>query len=81
MIRSVRFSLTIWSVGILTVILSFFGWLLYSDVTANLYRDKQALLISEASGIGDAIFSFWKAERETPEDELALAHLPYLVFS
>jgi heavy metal sensor kinase len=71
MIRSVRFSLTVWYAGILTVILSLFGGILYSDVTANLYREKQALLNSKASGIGEAIFSFWKAERETQMNKLA----------
>jgi len=70
MIRSIRFSLTIWYVGILTIILSLFGYTLYSNVSANLYRDKMALLISEADGIGDAIFSFWKAEWETQDEGL-----------
>ena len=64
MIRSIRFSLTLWYVAILILILALFGGVLYTNVRANLARDVDGLLISEADGIGDAIASFGKAEIE-----------------
>jgi hypothetical protein len=64
MIRSVRFSLTLWYAAILIVILSLFGGVLYTNVGSNLVRDIDRLLISEADGVGDAIASFGKAELE-----------------
>ena len=64
MIRSIRFSLTLWYAAILIVILSLFGEVLYTNVRANLARDVDRLLVSEADGIGDAISSFGKAELE-----------------
>ncbi|MDD5226884.1 MAG: ATP-binding protein [Candidatus Omnitrophica bacterium] len=64
MIRSIRFSLTLWYAAILIVILSLFGGVLYTNVRSNLARDVDRLLISEADGIGDAITSFGKAELE-----------------
>ena len=64
MIRSIRFSLTLWYVAILIVILSLFGGVLYTSVRANLARDVDQLLASEADGVGDAILSFGKAELE-----------------
>ena len=62
MIRSIRFSLTLWYAAILIVILSLFGGVLYTNVRANLVRDVDGLLISEADGIGDAISSFGKGQ-------------------
>ena len=62
MIRSIRFSLTLWYAAILIVILSLFGGVLYTNVRANLVRDVDRLLISEADGIGDAVSAFGKAE-------------------
>ena len=64
MIRSVRFSLTLWYAAILIVILSLFGGVLYTSVRANLVRDVDRLLVSEADGIGDTLTSFGKAELE-----------------
>lgn len=64
MIRSIRFSLTLWYFAILIVILSLFGGILYTNVKANLFWDTDRLLASEADGIGDAISSFAKAELE-----------------
>lgn len=64
MIRSIRFSLTLWYIAILILILALFGGVLYTNVRANLARDVDGLLISEADGIGDAIASFGKAEIE-----------------
>ena len=63
MIRSIRFSLTIWYAAILAVILSLFGWVLYTRVAKNLAQDIDNVLASEADGVGDAIFAFWKAEQ------------------
>jgi heavy metal sensor kinase len=62
MIRSIRFSLTLWYAAILIVILSLFGGVLYANMRFNLARDVDRLLISEADGVGDAIASFGKAE-------------------
>ena len=62
MIRSIRFSLTLWYAAILIVILSLFGGILYTNVRANLARDVDRLLTSEADGVGDAVTSFGKAE-------------------
>ena len=62
MIRSIRFSLTLWYAAILTVILALFGGVLYTNVRSNLARDVDQLLISEADGIGDTLISFGKAE-------------------
>jgi len=64
MIRSIRFSLTLWYAAILIVILSLFGGVLYTNVRSNLTRDVDRLLVSEADGIRDALFSFGKAELE-----------------
>ena len=65
MIRSIRFSLTLWYAAILIVILSLFGGVLYTNVRANLARDVDRLLVSEADGVEDAITSFGKAELKT----------------
>ncbi len=65
MIRSVRFSLTLWYGVILILILSLFAGVLYTNVRANLFRDIDRLLVSEADGIEDTLTSFWKAELET----------------
>ena len=54
MIRSVRFSLTIWYAGILAVILCVFGALLYTSVKTNLFHTVDSLLAAEADGVGDA---------------------------
>lgn len=64
MIRSIRFSLTLWYAAIMIVILSLFGGVLYTNVRSNLARDVDRLLVSEADGIGDTLISFGKAELE-----------------
>ena len=71
MIRSVRFSLTLWYAAILIVILSLFGGVLYTNVRANLVRDVDWLLASEADGVGDAIASFGKAEIEAKNPRIS----------
>lgn len=63
MIRSIRFSLTLWYAAILAIILSLFGWILYTRVATNVVQDIDNVLASEADGVGDAIFAFWKAEQ------------------
>ncbi len=76
MIRSIRFTLTLWYVAILIVILSLFAGILYTNVKANLFHDTDRLLASEADGVGDAISSFGKAEleakrlKEIPQGEI-----------
>ena len=71
MIRSIRFSLTLWYAAILIVILSLFGGVLYTSVRSNLSRDVDRLLVSEADGIGDAVTSFGKAELEAKNPNIA----------
>jgi two-component system, OmpR family, sensor kinase len=71
MIRSVRFSLTLWYAAILIVILSLFGGVLYTSVRSNLVRDVDRLLVSEADGVGDAISSFGKAELKDKNPNIA----------
>lgn len=64
MIRSIRVTLTFWYVGILTTILCLFGWTLYTNVAANVTRDIDQLLASQADGVADSIFAFWQAGRD-----------------
>ena len=71
MIRSIRFSLTLWYVAILVVILSLFAGVLYTNVEANLVRDIDRLLVSEADGIEDTITSFWKAGIEARSPKIS----------
>lgn len=59
---SIRFSLTLWYAFILAVILSLFGCVLYASVRHNLKKDIQLVLVSQADGIGEAVYAFWKAE-------------------
>ncbi len=69
MIRSIRFTLTLWYVGILTVILSLFAWILYTKVSSNLIKDVDQILILEANGTADSIFAFWQAKWEDEHKE------------
>ncbi|MFA5159638.1 MAG: ATP-binding protein [Candidatus Omnitrophota bacterium] len=71
MIRSIRFSLTLWYAAILIVILSLFGGVLYTNVRSNLARDVDRLLISEADGVGDTVISFGKAELEAKNPDIS----------
>ena len=71
MIRSIRFSMTLWYAAILIVILSLFGGVLYTNVRSNVARDVDRLLVSEADGIGDAITSFGKAELEAKNPHIS----------
>ncbi len=64
MIRSIRFTLTLWYIGLLAVILCFFSGILYTKVQANIFRDVDELLTSQADGVDDTIFAFFQAERE-----------------
>ncbi len=60
--RSIRFTLTLWYVGILAVILCAFSAVLYDRVSDDLYRHADERLISQADAIADTIFAFWQAE-------------------
>ena len=64
MIRSIRFVLTLWYVGILSVILLLFSWVLYSETASNLNREANELLVSQTDSISDSLFSFSQAEHE-----------------
>ena len=63
MIRSVRLRLSLWYLGIFSLIFLVFGLALYHKVEANLFRDVDALLILEADSAVDTIFTLWKIER------------------
>ena len=65
MTRSIRFNLTLWYIGILAVILCLFGWILYANVKSNLLQEVDEILVSQADGTADAIFSFWQALGES----------------
>lgn len=62
MIRSIRWTLSLWYVGILAVTLYLFGWVLYGSVKSDLAKDTDDLLASQADGIADTIFAFLEAE-------------------
>jgi heavy metal sensor kinase len=66
MIRSIRYTLTLWYLGILAVILSLFGWILYTTQVAGYNRGINRALVLQASSIADTIEAFWDAERSTP---------------
>ncbi len=61
--RSLRWTLTLWYIGILALILSVFGWVLHSKVSRNLAQDIDEILISQADGVAEAIFAFWEAQK------------------
>ena len=63
MIRSIRFVLTLWYIGILTIILCLFSSTLYSTVSIHLDLHINETLASQADSIADTIFAFWKAEQ------------------
>jgi len=69
MIRSIRVNLTLWYIGILTVVLCLFGGVLYTSVAANLARDVDEFLVLEVDDIASDIFSYghgeWDAEKLT----------------
>ncbi|MGH7197734.1 MAG: ATP-binding protein [Candidatus Omnitrophota bacterium] len=62
MIRSIRVTLTLWYVGILTAILCAFGWVFYTRVEFHLYRNVDERLVSQADNIAETIYAFWQAE-------------------
>jgi len=62
--RSLRITLTFWYVGIFAVILCLFGWVLYANVSINIARDIDELLILQADSVADTISAFWRAEKE-----------------
>ena len=85
MIRSIRFTLSLWYVGILAITLCLFGGVLYSSVRATLAQDVEDLLASRADGVADSLFVFlevrWKKEptARTLQKEFEEGKLPSLV--
>lgn len=85
MIRSIRVTLTLWYVGILTAILCAFGWVFYTRVEFHLYRNVDERLISQADNIAETIYAFWRAEWQVRHQstlagqERRLAVLPRLL--
>jgi len=64
MIRSLRFRLSLWYVGILAATLSVFGGALYANVSTNLAQDIDNVLASQADGVAETLFAFWRAGRD-----------------
>ncbi len=85
MIRSIRFTLSLWYVGILALTLCLFGGVLYSSVKATLAKDVDDLLASRADGVADNLFVFldarWKkaSSARSLQQEVEEGHLPALV--
>ncbi|MBI3332973.1 MAG: HAMP domain-containing protein [Candidatus Omnitrophica bacterium] len=61
--RSIRFTLSLWYIGTLAVILCFFGGAFYLNEVVGLNRDLDRTLVLQADGIADSIFAFREAER------------------
>ncbi|MBI3317801.1 MAG: HAMP domain-containing protein [Candidatus Omnitrophica bacterium] len=64
--RSIRETLTLWYIGILAVILAFFGCALYLSVAAGLARDVDKTLALQADHVAGTIFAFREAEETAP---------------
>ncbi len=77
MIRSIRFVLTLWYIGILTVILCLFSYTLYSKVSSNLNRHINETLAAQADATADNIFAFWKAEHEVYKTDTIQKEIKY----
>jgi heavy metal sensor kinase len=65
-IRSIRYTLTLWYVGVITAILCLFGWVLYANVDASLNRDVNKVLASQSASVASTVAAFWQAERAAP---------------
>ncbi len=68
MIRSIRFTLTLWYLAVLTVILCVFSWMLYTSVAHTFSRDVDDVLALQADSTADAVFAFWKAGEKNDEE-------------
>lgn len=66
MIRSIRFTLTLWYAGIFAVILCLFGWALHRNVAMSQARDVDKALALRAVAVANAIHSFWEARAGEP---------------
>ena len=63
--RSIRLTLTLWYIGILTAILSLFASVFYGRVAGDRLQDMDQLIAYEADGTADAIMAFRRAQAET----------------
>jgi len=88
MIRSIRFTLTLWYIGILATILCLFGLVLYTNVVANLMQDVDHVLASKADGVTDSLFAFWEGKwgpmytgiaSQTMEKEIDTKRFPKMI--
>jgi heavy metal sensor kinase len=61
-IGSIRFTLTLWYIGILAAILCGFGGFVYTRLEQSFDRRIDERVISQADGISGTIFAFWRAE-------------------
>jgi heavy metal sensor kinase len=66
LVHSIRYALMLWYVGVLTVVLCLFGWILYASLHANLMEEVSKTLSLQAIRIADTIAASWSAERATP---------------
>jgi len=60
--RSIRFKIIFWFVLSVAAILLCFGFLVYSNVRADLYNDVDDILELKAQGVVDYISGYWKAK-------------------
>jgi len=65
-VRSIRYTLMLWYVGVLTALLCLFSWILYVSVRDNLMEEANRTLALQAVRIADTIAASWSAERATP---------------
>jgi heavy metal sensor kinase len=62
-VHSIRFQIVLWHVIVLSLTFMVFGAVLYHTVSRRLNSDLDALLLTKASGIRDAIDSAWDGEK------------------
>ncbi len=80
--RSIRYTLTLWYLALLAMILCVFSTVLYHNVSQNLFHTIDEVLASESDGVADTIFAFWEAARtgttspapRTPRTHRSAAH-------
>ncbi|MFA5499872.1 MAG: ATP-binding protein [Candidatus Omnitrophota bacterium] len=62
LLRSIRFRIVLWYMGLLTLTLLVFSCLVYENFKKAMYDDLDDLLNSKADGIANAITTYWEIE-------------------